>query len=93
MNFLQVILIQIPMEIAWCATVSWLAGDLMCRVMVFFRIIGIYLSGFIMIVISLDRLSAIMFPLSHISNKKRTKLMLLIAWMAAPLCSLPQVRK
>jgi gonadotropin-releasing hormone receptor len=86
-----VILLQVPLEIAWCATVSWKAGDVVCRVMVFFRMIGFYISGFIMIVISLDRPSAIMFPLSHLSNAKRTKVMLSIAWSAAPLCSLPQV--
>ena len=58
--------------------------------MVFFRILGFYLSGFIMIVISLDRLSAIMFPIWHRSNTKRTKIMLIIAWTMAPLSALPQ---
>ena len=112
----QVILLRVPIEIVWSATVSWYAGDVVCRVMVFlrfiiilfqhkknalyiditytnFRIIGFYASGFIMIVISLDRLSAIMFPISHISSTKRTKMMLIIAWMMAPICSLPQVYK
>ena len=85
------ILLQVPLEIAWCATVSWEADDVTCRIMVFNRIVGIYLSGFIMIVISLDRLSAIMFPISHMSNTRRTKVMLIMAWIAAPVCALPQV--
>ena len=68
----QVILFQVPLEIAWTATVSWWAGDFLCRLMVFlrypvsssrhimvtrvfFRIFGFYASGFILIVISLDR--------------------------------------
>ena len=34
---LQVILLQVPLEVAWTATVSWEAGDLVCRVMVFLR--------------------------------------------------------
>ena len=93
-NFLpflfQVILLQVPLEIAWNITVSWRADDITCRVMVFFRIIGYYLSGFIMMVISLDRLSAIMVPLSHISNTRLTKRMLVTAWLAALLCALPQ---
>ena len=84
---------QVPLEIAWCATVSWEAGDVTCRIMVFNRIVRIYLSGFIMIVISLDRLSAIMFPISHMSNTRRTKVMLIMAWIAAPVCALPQVRQ
>ena len=89
----QVILLQVPLEIAWCATVSWKADDVTCRFMVFNRIVGFYLSSFIMIVISLDRLSAIMFPISHMSNTKRTKVMLIMAWIAAPICALPQVHK
>ena len=69
----QVILFYVPLEIAWAATVSWWAGDAMCRLMVFLRypvsslshiiiiilifarIFGFYASGFILIVISLDR--------------------------------------
>ena len=71
------------------------------------RIIGFYASGFVMIVISLDRsaayifeilkqlsfvgrLSATIFPISHRSNTKRTKVMLIIAWTLAPVCSIPQ---
>ena len=89
-KYFQVILLQVPLEIAWCATVSWMADDITCRIMVFNRVVGIYLSGFIMIVISLDRLSAIMFPISHLSNTRRTKVMLVMAWTMAPLCALPQ---
>ena len=86
----QVILLQVPLEIAWNASVSWKADDTTCRIMVFLRIVGFYLSGFIMIVISLDRFSAIMFPLSHRYQTKRTRSMILIAWILAPICALPQ---
>ena len=88
-----------------CVLESWgsgLQGDALWKVLCILhplysgccdlsRILGFYASGFIMIVISLDRLSAIMFPISHISISSRTKLMLTIAWIMAPLCSLPQV--
>ena len=87
---LIVILIQVPLEIVWTATVSWFAGDFMCRIMVLLRIFGFYLSGFVMIVISLDRLSAILYPISHRSSTARTKLMLGVSWVLSLLCSLPQ---
>ena len=64
----QVILFQVPLEVAWTYTVSWTADDITCRTMVFIRIIGFYLSGFIMIVISIDRLYAILYPFSHRHN-------------------------
>ena len=82
-------MIQVPLEIAWTATVSWQADDITCRIMVFFRIVGFYLSGFILIVISLDRLIAIWYPMKH-RYMNTTKVMLITAWLLAPLFSLPQ---
>lgn len=46
---------MMPLEIGWAATVSWRAGNLMCRVMAFFRTFGLYLSSFILVCISVDR--------------------------------------
>ena len=37
------------------------------------RILGFYVSGFVMIVISVDRLSAIIYPLAHRANTRRTR--------------------
>ena len=61
----QVILFQLPIEIAWTYTLFWEASELMCRLMAFLRMVGFYLSGFIMMVISIDRLMAIMSPMEH----------------------------
>ncbi len=44
-----------PLEIAWAATVEWKAGDGMCRLMAFFRIFGLYLSGFVLVCLAIDR--------------------------------------
>jgi hypothetical protein len=33
----QVILLQVPLEIAWTATVSWKADEVTCKIMVFLR--------------------------------------------------------
>ena len=52
---LQVTFLMMPLEIGWAATVSWRAGDAMCRIMSFFRMFGLYLSSFILICISVDR--------------------------------------
>ena len=53
----QVILIGIPLEIAWTATVSWWADWLTCKVMVFLRIFGYFISGNVLMAISCDRLA------------------------------------
>ena len=36
---LQVILIGIPLEIAWTSTVSWMADVITCKIMVFLRLV------------------------------------------------------
>ena len=66
------ILLQVPLEIIWTYTVSWAADDVTCRISVFFRILGCYLSGFVLIVISLDRLYAVVSPLAHRQMSRET---------------------
>ena len=53
---LVVILVGIPLEISWTATVSWWADWLSCKVLVYLRIFGYLISGNILMAISLDRL-------------------------------------
>lgn len=52
---LLVTFLLMPLEIGWAYTVMWLAGDLMCRIMSFLRVFGLYLSSFVLICISIDR--------------------------------------
>lgn len=52
---LMVTFLLMPLEIAWAWTVQWRSTDLMCRLMSFFRVFGLYLSSFVMVCISLDR--------------------------------------
>ena len=44
-----------PLEVGWAATVRWMGGDVLCRVMAFFRVFGLFLSSNILICISLNR--------------------------------------
>ncbi|XP_076103116.1 adipokinetic hormone/corazonin-related peptide receptor variant I-like isoform X3 [Mytilus galloprovincialis] len=87
---LIVAFVILPMEITWNATVAWKGGDFMCRFMMFFRTFGLYLSSFILVVISLDRYFAIVHPLSLNDCDKRGKIMLSLAWIFSAIASLPQ---
>lgn len=89
---LIVTFIMMPLEIAWKATVEWLAGDAACRILMFFRAFGLYLSSFVLVVISLDRYFAILYPLSMNDSDKRGKIMLGFAWLFSVVASVPQVR-
>lgn len=83
--------LNMPLEIAWKATVSWRAGDAMCRIMAFFRIFGLYLSSFILICISVDRFAAVKYPLRIQQAHRRGKWMVISSWILASVCSAPQV--
>jgi hypothetical protein len=52
---LIVTFVTIPIEASWKYSVVWLAGDFGCRLFQFLRPLGIYLSSFIIIGISIDR--------------------------------------
>ena len=86
-----VVFIMMPLEIGWHVTVSWEAGDVACRVLMFFRAFGFYLSSFILIVISLDRVFTVTHPMKPQDAEHRGKVMLILSWIMSTVASLPQV--
>ena len=88
---LIVTFVMLPLEIGWHLTVAWMAGDFGCRLFMFFRAFGFYLSSFVLIAISMDRYFAIIHPLSLTDAGKRGKIMLLLAWLFSTVASAPQV--
>ena len=86
---LFVSLIMMPMEIGWHISNSWLAGDVMCRVLMFFRTFGFYLSSFILMAMSVDRYFAVKYPL--LLSESRAKRMIAAAWILSAIASAPQV--
>ncbi|GLH04293.1 Cardioacceleratory peptide receptor [Gryllus bimaculatus] len=87
---LLVTFLMMPLEIAWAATVSWRAGDLLCRVMAVCRVFGLFLSSFVLVCISMDRYFAILRPMSLSQVDRRGRIMLTAAWVMSFLCSMPQ---
>ncbi|GFQ74906.1 gonadotropin-releasing hormone II receptor [Trichonephila clavata] len=88
---LIVTFVMIPLEISWRITVEWIAGDVLCRIMLFFRAFGPYLSSMVLVCISIDRFTAIVYPLTVNVAQKRVRWMLRYAWAGSFICSLPQV--
>jgi gonadotropin-releasing hormone receptor len=79
------------MQIGWAITVAWKGGDLLCRLMSFFRTFGLFLSGFMVMCISLDRYFAVLRPLTMRDINHRGRLMITVAWLASAAFSFPQV--
>ena len=78
-------------EAIWASTIQWYAGDVACRLVKFLSSFGLYLSTYIIVIISLDRCFAIMDPMSRNKAPKRVKIMIGVAWTLSAVFSLPQV--
>nr|AAD49750.1 gonadotropin-releasing hormone receptor [Typhlonectes natans] len=88
---LLVTFIVMPLDAIWNITVQWYAGDLVCRVLMFLKLVAMYASAFVTVVISLDRQSAILNPLGIGDAKKKNKIMLCVAWVLSVLLAVPQL--
>ncbi|XP_061462695.1 gonadotropin-releasing hormone II receptor-like [Rhineura floridana] len=88
---LLVTFVVMPLDAAWNVTVQWYAGDLACRFLMFLKLVAMYASAFVTVVISLDRRAAILHPLSVGEAKRKNKVMLCVAWALSFVLALPQM--
>lgn len=88
---LLVTFIVMPVDAVWNITVQWQAGDVACRLLMFMKLVAMYSCAFVTVVISLDRQSAILNPLGISEAKRKSKIMLTVAWTMSVILSLPQV--
>uniref|UniRef100_A0A8C6U4V6 Type II GnRH receptor n=1 Tax=Neogobius melanostomus TaxID=47308 RepID=A0A8C6U4V6_9GOBI len=88
---LLVTFIVMPVDAAWNITVQWQAGDFACKLLMFLKLVAMYSCAFVTVVISLDRQSAILNPLGIGEAKRRSKIMLAVAWTMSVVLSLPQM--
>ncbi|XP_030280787.1 gonadotropin releasing hormone receptor 4 [Sparus aurata] len=88
---LLVTFIVMPVDAVWNITVQWQAGDVACRLLMFMKLVAMYSCAFVTVVISLDRQSAILNPLGISEAKRKSKIMLTVAWTMSVVLSLPQM--
>jgi gonadotropin-releasing hormone receptor len=80
-----------PLEIAWAYTDSWLAGDIICKLMLSLRTFGFYLSSSVLITITIDRYYVILYPMKMEKINKLSKILLYVCWIFSFISSIPQV--
>ncbi|XP_023671087.2 gonadotropin-releasing hormone II receptor-like isoform X1 [Paramormyrops kingsleyae] len=88
---LLVTFIVMPLDAVWNITVQWLAGDAACRLLMFLKLLAMYSSAFVTVVISLDRQAAILNPLAISEARRKCKIMLGVAWLMSAVLSIPQI--
>ncbi|XP_040268360.1 gonadotropin-releasing hormone II receptor-like [Bufo bufo] len=88
---LLITFVVMPLDAVWNVTIQWYAGDMACRILMFFKLVAMYSSAFVTVVISLDRRAAIINPLGIGDAKKKNKTMLSVAWTLSLLLATPQL--
>jgi hypothetical protein len=88
---LLVTLFNLPLEIGWRTTIAWRGGAFACKFLQFLRVFTLYLSSNVLIVISMDRYFAIIHPIRRFAARAWSSKMLIIAWVMAAICAIPQV--
>ncbi|XP_023240388.1 vasopressin V1a receptor-like [Centruroides sculpturatus] len=79
-------------QIAWDITYRFRGGNFLCKFVKYFQILGPYLSSYVLVVTAIDRYQAICYPLASFSwTPKRSKIMILSAWITSLLCCVPQL--
>ena len=88
---LLVTLFCILTEAAWTYTIAWLADDLTCKFVKYMQVFSLYLSTYILVVLALDQLLIVRFPLQRETNISFIKRGVAAAWVTSAVLSLPQV--
>lgn len=78
-------------QVGWRITGEWIAGNIACKILLFLRAFGPYLSSNVLVCVSLDRYFAVLHPLRVSDARRRGKSMLAVAWMASFVYCIPQV--
>ncbi|KAE8618428.1 hypothetical protein XENTR_v10009380 [Xenopus tropicalis] len=88
---LLVTFLVMPLDALWNVMVQWYAGELSCKVLNFGKLFAMYSAALVLVVISLDRHWAILYPLSFTSAGQRNRIMLWTAWITSLLLASPQL--
>lgn len=81
------------LQVGWRMTGQWIAGNLACKVFLFLRAFGPYLSSNVLVCVSLDRYFAVLHPLKVNDARRRGKVLLAFAWGTSFIYCIPQVGK
>uniref|UniRef100_A0A915Q6L8 G-protein coupled receptors family 1 profile domain-containing protein n=1 Tax=Setaria digitata TaxID=48799 RepID=A0A915Q6L8_9BILA len=89
---LLVLFIYVPSRVCWLLTYDWRGGNSLCKIIKFLHTFSFQVSSNVIVCIAIDRLLSVVSSKHHSPEKaqRRTRAMLLIAWIAAALISTPQ---
>ncbi|KAF5297808.1 hypothetical protein FQA39_LY11957 [Lamprigera yunnana] len=86
---LSVGLINVSTDIVWRITISWYAGNILCKFIRFMQAVVTFSSTYVLVALSIDRYDAITHPMNFSGSWKRARILVVIAWLLSALFALP----
>lgn len=76
---------------AWIFTVAWNAGNVSCKLLKYLQVFSMYASTYVLVLLSIDRCMAVVFPMSIMMTPLRLNLLLAFVWVISGVLALPEV--
>ncbi|DAA17124.1 oxytocin receptor [Bos indicus] len=87
---LVVAVFQVLPQLLWDITFRFYGPDLLCRLVKYLQVVGMFASTYLLLLMSLDRCLAICQPLRSLS-RRTDRLAVLVTWLGCLVASAPQV--
>lgn len=79
-------------QLMWDIYNPFRGNDALCRIVVYFQVVAIYASSYVLVTTAIDRYIAICYPfLSQNLSSKKVHMMVIVAWVLSLLFSIPQM--
>ncbi|CAB3405940.1 unnamed protein product [Caenorhabditis bovis] len=90
---LLILFIYVPSRACWLLTYDWRGGDLLCKIVKMMHNLAFQSSSNVIVCIAVDRFLSVVSTSHHLPNRavRRTKMMLIAAWVIAFIISCPQL--
>ncbi|XP_027002080.1 oxytocin receptor [Tachysurus fulvidraco] len=87
---LVVAIFQVLPQLIWDITFRFYGPDLLCRLVKYLQIVGMFASTYMLVLMSIDRCLAICQPLRSL-HKRKDRIYVVLSWVLSLLFSIPQV--
>ncbi|XP_062319361.1 oxytocin receptor-like [Osmerus eperlanus] len=89
---LVVTFFQVCPQLIWDITDRFIGPDIMCRLVKYMQVVGMFASTYMIVVMTMDRYQAICNPMVTFQRRRaRWNVPICVAWCVSLICSLPQV--
>ena len=82
-------LVSLLTDIIWKTTISWMAGEVMCKLIRYLQTVVTYASTYVLVALSIDRYDAITNPMNFSGSWRRARVLVVVAWILSFLFSTP----